>query len=141
MAAVTICIGAGQRVVVVDMAGSAGRGKVRSRQRPAGRAVIKVCHAPAGGGVAGGAVRKSERGASRGMDRRGGLLPGRQVTTSGAAGRRRNLQIEVVAGMAIRARSDFSGRRELMQILQREAGGIVAPGGSPAGGGVATGAL
>lgn len=63
------------------------------------------------------------------------------MAARGTAGRRSNLQIVVVTGVTVRARRNLSGRRELMQVLQRKAGGIVAPGGSPAGGGVATGAL
>jgi len=141
VAAVTIRVGTGQAVVVVDMAGSAGGCKVKARKRPTGRAVIKICRAPASGGVAGRAVRQRERRAGCGMHGSGRLLPGDQVAARGAAGRWRNLQIIVVGGMAVRARGDLSGRRELMQILQGEAGGIVAPGRSPVCGGVATGAL
>ena len=141
VAAVAIRVRAGQRVVVVDMAGSARRCQVRARQREAGRAVIKVCRAPAGGGVAGRAVSQRERRARCGVHRCGGLLPGSQMATRRATGRWRNLQSVIVAGVAVRARGDLSGGRELMQILQREAGGIVAPGGSPVCRGVATGAL
>ena len=42
VATVTIRIGAGQSVVVIDMAGSARRCQVRARERPTRRAVIKI---------------------------------------------------------------------------------------------------
>ena len=141
MAAVATRIRAGEGVVVVDMAGRARRRQVIASERPAGRGVIKIRRAPTRGRVAGRAIRKGESPSGRGVHGRGGLLPGSKMAAGCATGRRRNLQIKIVAGVTIRARRNLSCRRELMQVLQRKAGGIVAPGGSPIRRGMATGAL
>lgn len=76
MAAVAIRVGAGQGVVVIDMAGRAGRGYMKSGERPTGRAVIKGRRAPTRGCVAGGAVRQRERRAGRRVHGGSRLLPG-----------------------------------------------------------------
>lgn len=141
MATVAIRIRAGQRVIVVDVARRAGRRQVRARQRPSGRAVIKISRAPTRGRVACRAVRQRERSPRGGVHRSIGLLPGGQVATGGAACCRCNLQVVVVPGVAVRARHNLSGRRKLMQVLQRETRRIVAPRGSPTGRRVARGAL
>ena len=117
MAAVAIRIGAGQRVVVVDVARGAGRREVCPRERPTGRAVVKIRRAPSGSGVAGRTVRKRKRSASCRVHRSSGLLPRRQVATSGSASCRSNLQTVVVADVAIRACRNFSGWRKLVQVL------------------------
>ena len=46
-----------QRVVVIRMAGSARRRKVRAHQCESGDAVVERCSVPTGGGVAVGAIR------------------------------------------------------------------------------------
>ena len=141
MAAVAIGVRACQRVIVVHVAGGARSAKVRASQRPASSAVVKVGTAPACGGVASGAVGQREGGARSRVHGIVRLLPCSQVATRRAARRGSNLQAEIVADVAIGAGIDFSGRHELMQVLQREASRVVAPDGSPIRGGMAIRAL
>jgi hypothetical protein len=103
--------------------------------------VIKVGGAPSSGGVAIRAVGESESGASGGVRGVVRLLPGGEVATGSATSRGCYLQIVIVGDVAIGAGVDFASRRELVQILQRESGGVVIPGGSPIRGGVAGRAL
>ena len=58
-----------------------------------------------------------------------------------AARRWGNLQIEVVAGVTVRACRNLSGGRKLMQVLQRKTCGVVTPRRGPIRRGMATGAL
>ncbi len=69
------------------------------------------------------------------------LLPSGEVASGCAASSRRDLQIVVVGNVAVGAGVHFAGGCELVQILQWEAGGVMAPGGSPIRGCVACGAL
>lgn len=142
VAAVAIGIGSGQIVIVIDMAQRAGGGDVSARQRKASGAVIKIGSAPTESGVAVRTIGKSEGRASCGVGRIIGLLPGGQMASGCAASRGSDLQIVIVGDVAIGAGVDFAARgRELVQVLQWEARGVVAPRGSPIGGGVAGGAL
>ena len=141
MAAQAIGIRGSQIVLVADVAQGAGGGGVCADKSEAGGAVIEVGGTPAGGGVAGGAVGKRKGCTGRGVHRLRGGLPSGEVAARSAAGGWRDLQRVVIRNMAIDAGVDFARRRELMQILQREAGSVVAPGRSPIRGGVARGTL
>jgi hypothetical protein len=132
MAAIAIGVGRGQVVVIADMAGSARCGDVRAGQRPASDGVIKVGGAPAQGGVAIRTISQSEGCTGGGVSGIICLLPSGKVAAGGAASRRSDLQIVVVADVAIGAGRNLSAiRNKLVQILQREPGRIVAPCGGP----------
>lgn len=142
VAAVAIGIGGGQIVIVVDVAQRAGSGDVSASQREASGAVIKIGSAPTESGVTVRTVDKGEGRASRGVGRIIGLLPGGQMASGCAASRGSDLQIVIVGDVAIGAGVDFAAcGRELVQVLQWEAGGVVTPGRSPIAGGVTGGAL
>ena len=92
-----------QRVVVVDVAGGAGRRRrrhVRSGQRKPGRAVIERRRRPAHRRVAGRAVGRGERRSGRGVHRIIGLLPGRQMALRISAIGRRDRQRVIVVDVA-----------------------------------------
>lgn len=81
MAAVAIRVGAGQGVIVIDMAGDAGGGDMRPGQRETCGAVIKIGGAPTESGMAVRAICQCESGARGGMGGIIGLLPGCEVTS------------------------------------------------------------
>ena len=96
-------IGRGQRIVVADMAGGAGRRRrrhVSANQRKAGRAVIERRAIPAQGGMALRTVRRGEGCTRCRVHRIVGLLPGRQVALRIAAIRRLDGQVVIPIDMA-----------------------------------------
>lgn len=101
-----VAVGRVQRVVVTEVAGSAGRriGRhVRSHQREAGDAVIERGRGPTGRRVAVRAVRRGKCGAGSRVDGLVRLLPGRQMALRIAALRRRDRQRVVAIDVALRA--------------------------------------
>ena len=68
-----------QRVIVVGMAGSARRRKMRAYQGKPRDAVVERCSVPTGGGVAVRAIPRRERCAGSGVHRVVGSLPGGQM--------------------------------------------------------------
>lgn len=91
MATVTIGVGAGQVVVVIDVACSASGCDVRSGQRKACGAVIKTGGAPTESRMAVRAIRQCKGRARGGVGGIVCLLPGCEVASRGAASRRGNL--------------------------------------------------
>src|SRR5215469_17796156 len=142
--AVARCIGGVQRIVVADMAQSAGGGEVRACQCPTGRGMIKGSVRPQKGVVTGGAER-------------GRVLQGhviwnratqrlRAVPVRGVATRViaiRNRQTVVVADVALVAVCRCAGGSHLVVAGESPAGRGVAPGsgGEVGGNGVAVGAV
>jgi len=115
-------IGRVQRVVIVDVAGSAGRRRrrhVRSGQRESSRAVIKYCRRPAHRGVASRAIRRCERSPGRGVHRIVGGLPRGQMALRVSAIGRRDRQSVIVVDVA------GSAGHVGMAIGQQESGGAV----------------
>ena len=147
VAAVTIGVGGGERVVVVDVAigagrDLAGRGElVRTRERPAGGAVIKRGVGPGDRIVAGRTVGRRESRARSRVRRIIRGLPGGEVAAGVAAIRRLNAQCVVAADVTLRASRHFTGRSHLVRIRQREArGAVIKLAVGPNGDGVAGGA-
>ena len=96
-------VGRVQRVIVADVAGSAGRGRrrsMRARQRETGGAVVERSGVPAFRAMASRAIRRRKSGPRCRVYRCGGLLPSRQMASGVAAVRRRNRQSVVVVDMA-----------------------------------------
>ena len=94
-----------ERVIVVHMAGRAGRRcgrRVRSGQRKSGNAVIECRRRPAGRRMAVGAIRRGKSAARGGGHGSRGLLPGGQMALRVAAIGRRDRQIVVVVDVAQR---------------------------------------
>ena len=95
-----------QRVIVIDMAGSAWRRcrrHVRSGQSKSGQAVIERRGGPTNSRVASRAIIQSKCGTCSRVHRIGGLLPGSHMAAGRAAGRWCNLQTVVVIDVAQRA--------------------------------------
>lgn len=95
-----------QHVVIVDVAGGAGRGRrrhVRAGQREAGSVVIEDRRGPAHRVVARRAIPCRERRARSGVHRIIGLLPGGQVALRVSTVGRRDGQTVVVVDVAERA--------------------------------------
>ena len=144
MTAVARCIGGVQRIVVANMAQSAGGGKVRTCQCPTSRGVIKRSVRPQKGVVTGGA----ERGwVLQGhviwhrATKRLRAVPVRGVTTRVIA--IRNRQTVVVADVALVAVCRCAGGSHLVIAGESPAGRGVAPGsgGEVGGNGVAVRAV
>ena len=142
--AVARCIGGVQRIVVANMAQSAGGGKVGACQCPTGRGVIKRSVRPQKGVVTGGA----ERGwVLQGhviwhrATKRLRAVPVRGVTTRVIA--IRNRQTVVVADVALVAVCRCAGGSHLVIAGESPAGRGVAPGsgGEVGGNGVAVRAV
>ena len=126
VAAVAIRVRCRESIVVPHVAISAGcrfarrRHLVRTHQGPARSAVVEGRGGPRDGAVTCRAVRRRKRRSGRrvrGIIRR---LPGRQVAARIPAVRRRNRQRVVIVDVAIRAGRDFTRRRHLVRIGQRE---------------------
>src|SRR3984893_13181920 len=132
-----------QSVIIVDVAGSAGRRRgrhVRADKRKAGSAVIEACSIPSAVVVAGGTVGGGERRTRSGVLGIVGLLPGREMATRIAAIVGLNVQTVIAADVALRASCDFSGRGHLVGVRQRKTGGaVIELAVSPGSNGVATG--
>ena len=99
----TVTIRRIERVVVVHMAGRAGRrrrGHVRSGQGEPGDAVIERRRGPAGRRMASGAIRRGKSGAGSGVHRIIRLLPGGQMALRVSAIGRRDRQSVVVVDVA-----------------------------------------
>ena len=98
-----ITVGRTERVIIVHVAGSAGRRRrrnMRSSQSKARRAVIERRSRPANRRVAGGAVRCGKCGARRGMNRIIRLLPCRQMASRVPAVSRCDHQVVIVIDVA-----------------------------------------
>jgi len=94
-----VAIGRAERVVVVGMAGSAGRwrrGHVRPGQGKPRGAVVECCRRPTDRRVAGGTIRRRKGRSGCGMDWIIGLLPGGQMAAGISAIGWRNHQSVVV---------------------------------------------
>jgi hypothetical protein len=111
-----------QRVVIVDMAGSAGRRirrHVRADEGETGRAVIEGSSIPAHCRMAVGAIRGRESRPGGRVHRIVRLLPGGQVAARIAAGVRGDLQIVVIVDVA------GSAGNVGVAVRQQETGGAV----------------
>ena len=122
MATVAVCVRCREAVIVADVARSTRRGHMGAGQRPTGGAVIKLAIRPEQGVVTSGALGSGE---ARGdvirhiAAKRGSALPGGDVATITIRVCRR--EGVVVANVAVGARHDFSGRRQLVRTSQRPA--------------------
>jgi len=137
VAAVAVRIRRSESVVIPDVAVRAGynfTGRlqlVRTRQRPARRAVVERRGSPRDRVVARRAVGSRKRRSRCRVRRIVRGLPGRQMASRIAAIRRCNRQRVVIVFVTIRAGHDFSGRRQLMRIRQRETRRRVIKSGGP----------
>jgi len=127
-----------QRVIVVDVAGDAGRRRgrhVRAGEREACRGVVERGDVGPGNGVVAGRAIGSREGRARGRVRRViGLLPGGQVAAGIAAVGRRDLQVVIAVDVA--GGAEHVG----MAVGESEAGGtVVEYAVCPSGDGVASG--
>jgi len=96
-------IGCVQCVIVVDVAGSAGRGRrrsVRASQSETGGAVVERSGVPTLRGMASRAIRRRKSRPRCRVDRGRRLLPSRQMASGVPALRRRNRQSVIVVDMA-----------------------------------------
>ena len=96
-------VGRVQRVIIADVAGSAGRRRwrsVRAHQRETGGAVVERSRVPAFRGMASGAIRRRKSGSRCRVYRGRGLLPFRQMASGVPAIGRRDRQSVVVVDMA-----------------------------------------
>jgi len=141
----THAVGRGETVIVVDVAGSAGRGigrHVRAGQGKASRGVIEGALISPGDGVMAGRTLGNREGrlvaGVRGVI--GGVVGG-QVAVAVAAVGGLDAQTVVATDVALRALRNLAGGRHLMRVGEREAGGaVIEDAGSPSGDGMATGA-
>src|ERR1700730_5714927 len=111
-----------QSVIIVDVAGSAGRRRgrhVRADKSEAGDAVIERSRAPSHGGVALGAVGGRKSGAGGGVHGSGGLLPLGEMAAGVAAIGRLDLQVVIVVDVA------GSAGNVGVPVCQKKAGGAV----------------
>ena len=131
MAPVAIRVRRSERIVVVDVAVRAGvhfarRGQlVRTGEWPAGRGVVKRRRQKRDRVVTVCAVRRREWSARRRVHRVGGPLPAPSVVRTQVALRvsaigRLNRQGRIIAHVALIAARNFSCRRNLVRIRQRE---------------------
>jgi len=126
MATITIGVRRSQRVVIADVARSAGRCDVGAGQSPARAGVIKFAIRPKQGVVARRTLRSREACGDvvgYAAAKRLRALPGGDVATITISIRRRERVIVVY--VAIRAGHHFSSRRELVRSRQRPACGAV----------------
>ena len=127
VATVAIRVRGREIIVVVDVAVRAGvrfarRGHLmRTRQRPAGRAVIEDGSGLRDRVVARRAVGCRKRCSASRVRRVIGLLPGRQVASGIPAVGRLDREGRVIPQMALIAARDLSRRRDLVCIRQRKA--------------------
>ena len=134
VASIAVRVRRGEVVVVPGMAVRAsddfpgGRQLVRTGERPAGNRVIEDHVGPQRGVVAGRAIRCRKRSSRRRMRGVIGLLPGGEVALRVSAIVRLNGKRGVVSLMALIAAGHLSCGRNLMRVLEREAGRRVVEG-------------
>ena len=122
VATVAIRVRGREIIVVVDVAVRAGvrfacrRHLVRTRQRPAGRAVIEDGSGPRDRVVARRAVGCRKRCSASRVRRVIGLLPGRQVASGIPAVGRLDRQIVIVVDVTVRAGTHLARRGHLVRI-------------------------
>ena len=122
VATVAIRVRGREIIVVVDVAVRAGvrfacrRHLVRTRQRPAARAVIEDGSGPRGRVVARRAVGCRKRCSASRVRRVIGLLPGRQVASGIPAVGRLDRQIVIVVDVTVRAGTHLARRGHLVRI-------------------------